>query len=46
MKTDAQGTLINSLSVSRTNETPLGSNEKEPPHNSLTIKSHFSHEVL
>lgn len=45
MKMDAQRTLINSLSVSRTNETPLGSNE-EPPHNNLTIKSHFSHEVL
>lgn len=45
MNTDVQGTLINSLPVSPTNEPPLGSHEREPSHNSLIIKSQFSREI-
>lgn len=46
MNTDVQGTLINSLPVSPTNEPPLGSREREPSHNSLIIKGPFSREIL
>jgi len=46
MNTVAQGTLINSLPISPTNEPPLGSSERQPSHNSLIIKSQFSRETL
>lgn len=46
MSTDVQGALINSLPISPTNELSLGSHERGPSHNSLIIKSLFSHEIF